>query len=74
MFEIVPTKLPHYILPAYPAVAFLGALWAVRARDETEPWWQTVLRIVAGAQAEQGDEMDMSKAIEEYLNRLSSKM
>ncbi|HEY8697220.1 MAG TPA: glycosyltransferase family 39 protein [Rhizomicrobium sp.] len=50
MFEIVPTKLPHYILPAYPAVAFLGALWAVRARDETEPWWQTVLRIVAAVQ------------------------
>jgi 4-amino-4-deoxy-L-arabinose transferase-like glycosyltransferase len=50
MFEIVPTKLPHYILPAYPAVAFLGALWAVRARDEIEPWWQTVLRIVAAIQ------------------------
>lgn len=50
MFEIVPTKLPHYILPAYPAVAFLGALWAVRARDEAEPWWQTVLRIVAAVQ------------------------
>jgi 4-amino-4-deoxy-L-arabinose transferase-like glycosyltransferase len=24
-FEIIPTKLPHYILPAYPALALLGA-------------------------------------------------
>ncbi len=31
----------------------------------------SVLRIVAAAQAEQGDEMDLGKAIEEYLNRLS---
>jgi 4-amino-4-deoxy-L-arabinose transferase-like glycosyltransferase len=27
MFEIAPTKLPHYVLPAYPALAALGALW-----------------------------------------------
>jgi 4-amino-4-deoxy-L-arabinose transferase-like glycosyltransferase len=27
MFEIAPTKLPHYILPAYPALAALCALW-----------------------------------------------
>jgi 4-amino-4-deoxy-L-arabinose transferase-like glycosyltransferase len=27
MFELVPTKLPHYILPAYPAVALLIAAW-----------------------------------------------
>ncbi len=47
MFEIVPTKLPHYILPAYPAVAFMGALWAMRPRDEAEPRWLKVLRIVA---------------------------
>jgi 4-amino-4-deoxy-L-arabinose transferase-like glycosyltransferase len=50
MFEIVPTKLPHYILPAYPAVAFLGAMWAVRARDEAEPVWQRALRYVAAFQ------------------------
>ncbi len=38
LFEIVPTKLPHYILPAYPAIAFLGALWATKnaAVDETK--------------------------------------
>jgi len=27
MFELAPTKLPHYTLPAYPALAALGALW-----------------------------------------------
>ncbi len=27
MFELVPTKLPHYVLPAYPALAALCALW-----------------------------------------------
>jgi 4-amino-4-deoxy-L-arabinose transferase-like glycosyltransferase len=27
MFELVPTKLPHYILPVYPALAILAALW-----------------------------------------------
>ncbi len=30
MFEIAPTKLPHYILPAYPALAILTALWLLR--------------------------------------------
>jgi 4-amino-4-deoxy-L-arabinose transferase-like glycosyltransferase len=27
MFEAVPTKLPHYVLPAYPALAILTAVW-----------------------------------------------
>ena len=27
MFELAPTKLPHYILPAYPALAILCSLW-----------------------------------------------
>jgi 4-amino-4-deoxy-L-arabinose transferase-like glycosyltransferase len=27
MFELAPTKLPHYILPAYPALAALCSLW-----------------------------------------------
>jgi len=50
MFEIVPTKLPHYILPAYPAVAFMGALWAMRSADANEPAWQRVLRYLAALQ------------------------
>jgi 4-amino-4-deoxy-L-arabinose transferase-like glycosyltransferase len=31
MFEIAPTKLPHYVLPAYPAVAALCAVWLTDA-------------------------------------------
>jgi 4-amino-4-deoxy-L-arabinose transferase-like glycosyltransferase len=27
MFELAPTKLPHYVLPVYPALAALSALW-----------------------------------------------
>ncbi len=50
MFEIVPTKLPHYILPAYPAVAFMGALWAMRPRGEDEPGWLKTLRYIAAFQ------------------------
>jgi 4-amino-4-deoxy-L-arabinose transferase-like glycosyltransferase len=50
MFEIVPTKLPHYILPAYPAVAFMGALWAMRPAETNEPAWQRVLRYLAALQ------------------------
>ncbi|HEV2560990.1 MAG TPA: glycosyltransferase family 39 protein [Rhizomicrobium sp.] len=50
MFEIVPTKLPHYILPAYPALAFMGALWAMRPKDEAEPGWQRLLRYAAALQ------------------------
>jgi 4-amino-4-deoxy-L-arabinose transferase-like glycosyltransferase len=50
LFEIVPTKLPHYILPAYPAVAFLGALWAMQASTAQEPASQRVLRYLAALQ------------------------
>ena len=35
MFEIAPTKLPHYILPAYPAVAALCALWLTSGPEAT---------------------------------------
>jgi 4-amino-4-deoxy-L-arabinose transferase-like glycosyltransferase len=30
MVELVPTKLPHYVLPAYPALALLASFWALR--------------------------------------------
>lgn len=33
MFELTPTKLPHYVLPAYPALAILGAMWLTRSRE-----------------------------------------
>lgn len=32
LFELVPTKLPHYILPAYPALALLAAGWVTARR------------------------------------------
>jgi len=35
MVELVPTKLPHYILPAYPALALLAAFWAMRGELPT---------------------------------------
>ena len=33
MMEAVPTKLPNYILPAYPPLAILAALWLLAPRD-----------------------------------------
>lgn len=36
LFELTPTKLPHYVLPAYPALALLCGLWIVRDTAETE--------------------------------------
>jgi 4-amino-4-deoxy-L-arabinose transferase-like glycosyltransferase len=48
--EIVPTKLPHYILPAYPALAMLAALWALAPRGENEPGWQRWLVKLAPVQ------------------------
>ena len=46
VFELVPTKLPHYILPIYPALVLLGALWATSSNDESGRW----ARIVAALQ------------------------
>jgi 4-amino-4-deoxy-L-arabinose transferase-like glycosyltransferase len=50
MFELVPTKLPHYILPAYPAVAFLGALWAMSPPVTDETGWARALRYLSAFQ------------------------
>jgi 4-amino-4-deoxy-L-arabinose transferase-like glycosyltransferase len=38
MFELVPTKLPHYILPAYPALALLCAVWALAPGADARRW------------------------------------
>jgi 4-amino-4-deoxy-L-arabinose transferase-like glycosyltransferase len=37
VFEIVPTKLPHYVLPLYPAIALLVAVWLA----SSAPWPNT---------------------------------
>jgi len=50
MFEIVPTKLPQYVLPAYPALAILAALWMLTPREENAPRWTSVLFWLAAAQ------------------------
>src|SRR5205823_3492270 len=41
IFELVPTKLPHYVLPAYPALAALCAV----ATQSTFPAGKRALRI-----------------------------
>lgn len=38
LFELVPTKLPHYILPTLPALCLLAAL-AARPGEEAPPRW-----------------------------------
>ncbi|HEY0281831.1 MAG TPA: glycosyltransferase family 39 protein, partial [Rhizomicrobium sp.] len=42
LFELVPTKLPHYVLPVYPALAMMAAVWVLGAKDG-KPLWDRVL-------------------------------
>ncbi len=37
-FEILPTKLPHYVLPTYPALAVLAGLGFERLRETARLW------------------------------------
>ena len=48
LFELVPTKLPHYILPAYPALAFVCAMWVAQENGMDERRRERGLR-AAGA-------------------------
>ena len=48
--EAVPTKLPQYILPAYPALAILTALWLRAAKEEALPLWRRVLPYISSLQ------------------------
>ena len=54
LFEVVPTKLPHYVLPLYPALAILAAAWISRFNIATEtskgapPRFPRGTRIAAG--------------------------
>lgn len=38
MFEMVPTKLPHYVLPAYPALAVLCGVWLTEVGARPSLW------------------------------------
>lgn len=50
VFELIATKLPHYVLPAYPAIAILAA--ASLAAPEGWPWPRRALgRVLLGAYA-----------------------
>lgn len=53
VLEFVPTKLPHYVLPLYPALAILAALAAERSKSVLEgyapaaaAWWIAVVPVV----------------------------
>lgn len=48
LFELIPTKLPHYVLPTYPALALLTA-WAVTAGlPELRRVWVRALQALIG--------------------------
>lgn len=47
VFEAVATKLPHYTLPAYPALMLLGAAWALDPLRRQPPRWLAALGWVA---------------------------
>jgi len=50
MFELVPTKLPHYVIPAYPALAILAACWGFEAAKKNETRLARILSAIAGIQ------------------------
>ena len=43
MFELAATKLAHYTLPAYPAVALIAGAGALAWLDTPTPWRRTVM-------------------------------
>jgi 4-amino-4-deoxy-L-arabinose transferase-like glycosyltransferase len=46
MFEIIPTKLPHYILPVYPALALLAGLWLTSTIERKA--WHKIVAVLSG--------------------------
>jgi len=48
MFELVPTKLPHYVLPVYPVLAMLAAVWALGESQASR--WERVTIYAAAVQ------------------------
>jgi 4-amino-4-deoxy-L-arabinose transferase-like glycosyltransferase len=41
VFELIPTKLPHYVLPLYPALAILSALFVTSLASNARQIWQS---------------------------------
>ena len=51
MFEVVPTKLPNYILPVYPALAMMaGAFILAPAEPDAPMWRRRIMPIVSSVQ------------------------
>ncbi|MES2253925.1 MAG: phospholipid carrier-dependent glycosyltransferase [Pseudomonadota bacterium] len=48
--ELVPTKLPQYVLPAYPALAILTALWLLAAKEDALPLRRRILPYISSLQ------------------------
>lgn len=48
IFEAIPTKLPNYILPLYPALALLAALWLSRQDGLRPIIWQRLYALIWG--------------------------
>ncbi|HWW48978.1 MAG TPA: glycosyltransferase family 39 protein [Xanthobacteraceae bacterium] len=57
VFELVMTKLPHYVLPLYPAIAILTVLVLERGKLSLSPWlqrgaaWWFVIPVLLSASA-----------------------
>jgi 4-amino-4-deoxy-L-arabinose transferase-like glycosyltransferase len=47
LFELLPTKLPHYVLPAYPALAVLCA-WGIMEWAQTKALWRWIGAVLMG--------------------------
>jgi 4-amino-4-deoxy-L-arabinose transferase-like glycosyltransferase len=46
VFELVPTKLPHYVLPLFPALALLFGAWLAAADERPPPRWARLVALV----------------------------
>ena len=51
VFEIVKTKLPHYVLPMFPAIACLAAMALFSPRTSVKPWLRWALFVYAATWA-----------------------
>ena len=50
LFEVTLTKLPHYVLPAYPALCLLAMRWLFSGvRDSGRPLWNNAVYLIFGA-------------------------
>lgn len=47
VFEITATKLPHYTLPTYPAIALLAGAALASGRLDQPSWWMRTLVVMA---------------------------